>query len=77
MKTSSSMVTPSQIKVWLEILQLASDVGILLDLDKSAHLGVVANGAAVEVDELGEFDSLAKFDVRGNGTEFIHENTPS
>ena len=51
-KTSSSIVTPSQMKVWLEILQFLSDSGVLLDLDERADFGVVANLAAVEVDEL-------------------------
>ena len=46
-------------------------MGILLHLDKSTNLGVVANGAAVEVDELGELDTLAKFDIRGNTAIFV------
>ena len=35
-KTPSSIVTPSQMKVWLEILQLRPIDGVLLDLDERA-----------------------------------------
>ena len=66
MKTSSSMVTPSQMKVWLEILQLRPIAGVLLDLDKGADLGVVADLAAVQVDELRQLDVLAQLDVGGD-----------
>ena len=52
MKTSSSIVTPSQMNVWLEILQRRPTRGVLLDLDERADLGFVADLAAVEIDEL-------------------------
>ena len=67
------MVTPSQIKVWLEILQCLPDRGVFLDLHKRADLGLVADFAAVEVDELGKFDIPAEFDTRSNAEKFIHE----
>jgi hypothetical protein len=37
--------------------------GVLLDFDEGADFDVVADGATVEVDELGKFDVLAKLDV--------------
>ena len=37
--TSSSIVTPSQMKVWLEILQRAPIDGVLLDLDERRRRG--------------------------------------
>ena len=52
MKTSSSMVTPSQMNVWLDILQLLPTEAFFWIFDESADLGVVADGAAVEVNEL-------------------------
>ena len=52
MKTSSSMWTPSQMKVWLEILQLRPDAHALLNLNERAYLRAVADFAAVEVYEV-------------------------
>ena len=65
MNTSSSIVTPSQMKVWEEILQRAPDAGVLLDLDEGADLGLVADLAAVKVDERGLRDShiLTELDI--------------
>ena len=40
-------------------LAVPSDPGVFLYLDKRADLGVIANLAAVEVDELREFDVVA------------------
>ena len=60
MKTLSSMITPSQINVWLEILQRLPTDGILLDFDEGSDFGFIADFASVEVDELGEFDVLPK-----------------
>ena len=45
-------------------LAIAADGGILLDLDECANLGVIADLAAVQVDELGELDVLAQLYVR-------------
>jgi len=42
---------------------VAPDLRVLLDLDKRADLGVIANLAAVQVDERREFDVLPKFDI--------------
>jgi hypothetical protein len=44
------MVTPSQMKVWLWILQRA-DRGTPLDLDEWTYARALAHGAAVEVRE--------------------------
>ena len=63
MKTSSSIVTPSQINVWLEILQLLADRRVLLNFDKRADLGSVADFAAIEVDEFRQLDVFAQLDV--------------
>ena len=52
MKTSSSMWTPSQMKVWLEILQLRPDAHALLNLNERAYLRAVADFAAVRVYEV-------------------------
>ena len=41
-KTLSSIVTPSQMKVWLEILQFFPTLRILLDFDEGADFRVVA-----------------------------------
>ena len=37
--------------------------GVFLDFYKGANLGVIADGAAVEVDEVGELYVMAEFDV--------------
>jgi hypothetical protein len=60
MNTSSSMVTPSQTNVWLEILQLLTDLRVLLNLDERADLRLVADLTAVQVDELGKLHALAQ-----------------
>ena len=73
MKTLSSIVTPSQMKVWLEILQRLPIAGVLLDLDKRADLGFVADLATVEVDELGELDVSPKLHVRRDAYVRVHE----
>jgi hypothetical protein len=44
------MVTPSQMKVSEEILHRRPNGGIVLNLDEYADFGVVAYGAAVEID---------------------------
>ena len=54
--TPSSIVTPSQMKVWLEILQLRPIDGALLDLDERADPRAVADRAAIEVDQIGVVD---------------------
>ena len=60
MKTLSSMCTPSQMKVWLEILQRRPTRGILLNFDKRADFGFVADFASIHVDELGKLDVLSR-----------------
>ena len=70
MKTLSSIVTPSQMNVWLEILQLLPTPRILLDFDECADLRVVADLAAVEVDELRELDVLARASRPARCTEY-------
>ncbi len=65
-KTSSSNTTPSQMKVWLEILQRAPIRAPFLDLDERADLDVVANLAPVEVGKTVNADALAQFHIRGD-----------
>ena len=62
-KTSSSIVTPSQMNVWLWILQLRADHRAALDLDERPDPRVVADRAAVEVRERVDDDVLAELDV--------------
>ena len=50
-KTSSSIVTPSQMKVWLEILQRAPIEAFFWTSTKRPDAGLVADLAAVEVNE--------------------------
>ena len=57
MKTSSSMTTPSQMNVCEEILHRSPDSRILLDFDKRANLGFLANCASVQVDQRGLKDA--------------------
>src|SRR5688572_1835811 len=47
-------------------LAAAADAGVFLDFDEGADFGFVADVAAVEVDELRQFDVLAKLDVRSD-----------
>ncbi len=50
-------------------LAVAADCGVLLDFNEGADLGVVADRAAVEVDEFGELDVLSQFHVVGDAKE--------
>ena len=52
MKTSSSMWTPSQMKVWLEILQLRPDAHAFLNLYVRAYLRAIADLTTVEIYEI-------------------------
>ena len=63
MNTSSSSVTPSQIKVWLEILQRLADLCAFLDLHEGADFHVVADFTTVEVGEIVDADVVAQLDV--------------
>ena len=44
-------------------LAVLADGGVFLDFDEGADLGAVADGAAVEVDEVVQLDVLSKDDV--------------
>jgi len=48
-----------------------ADSGVLLDLDESSDFGIVADGAAVEVDKFGKFDVLAEADIGANANEIL------
>ncbi len=61
--TASSMVTPSQMNVWLEILQLLPIAGVLLNFDEGTDFGVVADRTAVHIDEFRQLDVFAELDV--------------
>ena len=56
MNTSSSIVTPSQMKVWDEILQRAPIMAVLLDLDEGADFRPVADRTPVQIHEIGVGD---------------------
>ena len=45
---------------------------VLLHLNKGPDLAIVANLAAIQINELRERNSVAKLYVRRNGEKFIH-----
>jgi hypothetical protein len=53
-------------------LAALSDVGILLDLDESPDFCLVADFAAVQVDELGKFYVLPKLYIGSDADVFAH-----
>jgi len=50
-------------------LHVSADSGILLDFDESTDLGIIADRAAVEVDEGEDFDVLAQLHIGRNAAE--------
>ena len=54
-------------------LAVLPDPGVLLDLDKGADLGIVTHLTPVEVDELEDFNVLAKLNIGCNRYKF-HQN---
>ena len=52
-KTSSSMNTPSQMKLWEEILQRSPTDRALLNFHEGADAGARAHAAAIEVHQIG------------------------
>ena len=60
MKTLSSMVTPSQTKVWLDILQRLPILAFFLHLNKCPDLCLVSDFATVKIDELGQLHIAAE-----------------
>ena len=50
-------------------LAVPADGDVFLDFDEGADLGAVADGAAVEVDEVVQLDVFAKDDIR---SDFFH-----
>jgi hypothetical protein len=48
-------------------LTVLSDLGVLLDLDEGADLGVIPNFASVEIDKPAQPNVLAELDVSRNG----------
>jgi hypothetical protein len=63
MKQLSSIVTPSQIKVWLETC-VTANLSPFLDFHKGSDLGAIPDLASIEIDEIVDLDSLAQFDIR-------------
>ena len=61
--TRSPIETPSQMNVWLWILQDGADRGAALDLDEGADARVGPDRAAVQVDERVDDGALAELDV--------------
>ncbi len=47
-------------------LAAPADLGVFLNFDKGSDLRFVADFASVQVDELGEPDTLSQFHVRRN-----------
>jgi len=58
------IVTPSQMKLWLEILLPVADPRPFLDFYESPNLHVIADLAAIEICERENLDPLAKLHVR-------------
>ena len=72
MKTWSSIVTPSQMNVWLEILQRLPTVAFFW-ISTNAPIFVSSPiVAAVQVDERRELDVLPELHVGGDGAILIH-----
>ena len=74
MKTSSSMVTPSQMNVWLEILQFFQPWRSS-ESRRTRRSSFRRRLAAVQVDELRELDVFSQLDVRRDADEFAHSWT--
>src|ERR1051326_8212381 len=55
-------------------LTVCSDRCVLLNFNKGAYLAVVANFAAIEVDELRQLYTLAELDIRDAGIQ-VHNKT--
>ena len=53
-------------------LAVLADGGVFLNLDKSADLGVIADFAAVEIDELRKLYVFPQLHARGDTQVFIH-----
>src|SRR6266849_1932459 len=56
-------------------LAVLSDCCILLNLNKCSDFRVVADLAAIKVDELGKADVLAELYIRGDAQEVTHNST--
>ena len=56
-------------------LAVVANPGPFLYLNEGANLGVVSNLAAIEVDEVVDFDIFPQLDIRGNDIDaFFHKN---
>jgi hypothetical protein len=47
-------------------LAICTDKGVLLDLHESAHLGVIPDGAAIQVDMIEDLDALPDLHIGGD-----------
>ena len=70
--TPSSSVTPSQMNVWLEILQWRPIDGVPLNLDERADPRSVADRAAVQVDQIRLMDDDVFFENDAGGDHLEH-----
>ena len=52
-----------------------TDGGVFLDFNERANFRVVANLAAVQIDELGKADAVSQFHIRSNADEVVQACT--
>ena len=64
-KTLSSMLTPSQMNVWLEILHLLR-LSRFSGSRRTRRFRIVPYFAAIEINEFRKLDAFAELDVVGN-----------
>src|SRR5713226_6316898 len=53
-------------------LTILANLGVLLNLDKGAYLSVVADFAAIEIDELGELHIFSQLHIGGDAVVLVH-----
>ena len=54
-------------------LAAAADTGVLLNFNERTNLGLIADFATVEIDELRKLDAFSKCDVGCNSNEVVHD----
>src|SRR5260370_8911022 len=56
-------------------LAILADSGVLLNLYERAYLRVIANFAAIEIDELGELHIFSQLHIGSDAVAFVHSET--
>ncbi len=56
-------------------LAVFADSGVFLNLYEGAYLSVIANVAAIEIDELGELYILSQLHIGSDPVVFVHRET--